>query len=80
MSEFVVILFSNRTQHVHIDVLSAFTNIICGVHQGSVLAPLKLYLYLLHPSTIFMYHNIGYDYTIIKGERFESNIRPISQR
>ena len=32
--------FSNRTQRVQIDnVLSDFANIICGVHQSSVLGP-----------------------------------------
>ena len=53
--------FSNRTQRVQIDnVLSEFTNIICGVSQCSVLGPLKLCLYLLPLSTILMYHKIGY--------------------
>ena len=53
--------FSYRTQRVQIDnVLSDFANIICDVPQGSVLGPLKLCLYLLHQSAIFMYHNISY--------------------
>ena len=53
--------FSNRTQRVQIDdVLSDFTNIICGVPQGSVLGPLKFCLYLLPMSAILKYHKIGY--------------------
>ena len=53
--------FSNRTQCVQIDyVLSDFTNIICGVPQGSVLRPLKFCLYSWLMSDIFMYHKIGY--------------------
>ena len=40
--------------------MSVFANIICGVPRGSVLGPLKLYLYLLPLSAILMYHNIGY--------------------
>ena len=52
--------FSNRTQHVQIDVvLSDFANIICGVPQGSVLGPLKFCLYLLPMSAILKYHKIG---------------------
>ena len=52
--------FSIRTQRVQIDnVLSDFTNIICGVPQCSVLEPLKLCLYLLPLSAILMYHKFG---------------------
>ena len=52
---------SNRTQCVQIDnVLSAFTNIICGVHQGSVLGHLKCCLYVLPLSAILKYHKIWY--------------------
>ena len=37
----IKLYFSNRTQRVQIDdVLSDFSNIICGVPQGSVLGPL----------------------------------------
>ena len=36
--------FSNRTQRVQIDdVLLDVANIICGIPQGSVLGPLKIY-------------------------------------
>ena len=53
--------FSNRTQRVQVNnVLSEFTNIICGVSQCSVLGPLKLCLYLLPLCAILRYHNIGY--------------------
>ena len=53
--------FYNRTQRVQIDnVLSDFTNIICGVPQGRVLGLLKFCLYLLPVSAILMYHKIGY--------------------
>ena len=48
-------------QCVQIDnVLSDFTNIICGVPQCSVLRPLKFCFYLLPLSDILMYHKIGY--------------------
>ena len=40
--------------------MSDFTNIICGVPQGSVLGPLKLCFYLLPLSAILMCHKIGY--------------------
>ena len=53
--------FSNRTQRVKIDnVLSDFTNIICGVPQASVLRPLKLCLNVLPLSASLMYHKRGY--------------------
>ena len=55
----IKLYFSNRTEHVQIDVFSDFTDIICGVPQVSVLGPLKLCLYLLPLSTILMYHKIG---------------------
>ena len=52
--------FSNRTQRVQINnVLSDFSNIICGVPQGSVLGLLKFCLYLLPMSAILMNHKIG---------------------
>ena len=52
--------FSNRTQRDQInDVLSDFANIICGVHQRSVLGHLKFCLYLLPIGAIMKYHKIG---------------------
>ena len=57
----IKLYFSNCTQRVQIDnVLSDFTDIICGDPQGSVLGPLKLCLYFLPLSTILIYHKIGY--------------------
>ena len=40
--------FSDRTHRVQIDgILSDFASLLCGVPQGSVLGPMKFFLYLL---------------------------------
>ena len=45
MSEFVVMLITNRTQRVQIDHFwSDFTNIVCGVPQCSVLRLLIMFM------------------------------------
>ena len=53
--------FSNRSQRVLIDdVMSGAANLVCGVPQGSVLGPLKFFLYLLPLGAILRYHSINY--------------------
>ena len=53
--------FSDRTQQVQINsILLEFASIVCGVPQGSVLAPLKFCLYMLPLSAILRFHKIGY--------------------
>ena len=42
------------------DVMSGVDKIVCGVPQGSVLAPFKLCLYLLPMGAILKYIGIGY--------------------
>ena len=53
--------FSDRTQRAQIDgILSEFASIVCGVPQGSVLGPLKFFLYMFPLSAILRFPKIGY--------------------
>ena len=58
---FIVSYLSDRKQQVRIDnIISDLVSIICGVLPGSVLGPLKFFLYLLPLCSILKHHNIGY--------------------
>ena len=58
----IVSYLSGRKQKVRIDnIMADLVSIICGVPQGSLLGPLKFYLYLLPLCSILKHHNIGYD-------------------
>ena len=53
--------FCDHTQRVQIDgIMSDFASLLCGVPQGSVLAPIKFCLYLLPLGVILRHHNIDY--------------------
>ena len=52
--------FCDRTQRVQINgIMSDFASLLCCVPHGSVLGPMKLYLYLLPLGAILRHHNIG---------------------
>ena len=63
LEKYVIIksYFPERNQRVMIDGISSdFASLICGVHQGSVLGPIKLCLHLSPLGAILRHHNIDY--------------------
>ena len=69
--------FSDRTQRVQIDdIMTDYASLLCGVPQGSVLGPMKFWLYLLPLGAALRHHNIGYHFTqVTPNSTFHLSVR-----